>query len=243
MERLDDQLNEKRDQFDAVLIVTEGIFSMDGDRAPIGTLSEVSDRHNTWLMVDEAHSSGVWGPEGAGLTVQERESIDIAMGTLSKAVGGYGGFVAGSKALRDFLINRATTLIYSTGLPASVVAGNLSSLKKIKGRDQLREELKENVNRIAEHFEKRGIPLPAPPSQIVPVLTGGTEDTLEAGRIVREEGPYAVPIRHPTVPRNQGRLRFSLRSDHSEEDLGRLIEAVEKLDQVGLIKRDEIWSF
>jgi 8-amino-7-oxononanoate synthase len=242
VERLDEQLQNQRNEYDAVLIVTEGIFSMDGDRAPIGPLADLSDRHDAWFMVDEAHSSGVWGPDGAGLTLQEGESVDLAMGTLSKAVGGYGGFVAGSETLREYLINRATTLIYSTGLPASVVAGNLSSLKKLTNRDQLREDLKDNVNRISEAFAERGIPLPDPPSQIVPLMTGSTDDTLEAGRIVREEGLYAVPIRHPTVPRNEGRLRFSLRADHSREDLGQLIEAVDRLDQADLIKRSDIWS-
>lgn len=242
LEELDDLLAEHRDEYDAALVVTEGIFSMDGDRAPVGDLASLTGDRDAWLMVDEAHSSGVWGPEGAGLTVEHGESIELSMGTLSKAVGGYGGFVAGSEVLREYLINRATTLIYSTGLPATTVAGNLSSLKKIRSRDDLREELKENVDRVTEAFEDREIPLPDPPSQVIPLLTGDTGSTLEAGRILEEEGLYAVPIRHPTVPRNQGRIRFSLRADHSGEDFGRLVEAVDRLDQAGLIKRSDIWS-
>jgi 8-amino-7-oxononanoate synthase len=235
-------LDEHRTDYDGALIVTEGLFSMDGDRAPIERLGKVSENHDAWFLVDEAHSAGVWGPDGAGLTVGKGDNVEIAMGTLSKAVGGYGGYVAGSQVLRRFLINRATTLIYSTGLPASVVAGSLSSLKTIVSQRSLRNDLKENVNRISEAFDERNIPLPDPASQIIPLLTGGTESTLQAGRRLKNLGLYAVPIRHPTVPRNLGRVRFSIRADHTEEDMQRLVDAVEELDQTGLLKRDNIWS-
>jgi 8-amino-7-oxononanoate synthase len=241
-EELDRLLDEHRTDYDGALIVTEGLFSMDGDRAPVDRLSDLSEKHDAWLLVDEAHSAGVWGPDGAGLTAGPNTDVELAMGTLSKAVGGYGGYVAGSQVLRRFLVNRATTLIYSTGLPASVVAGSLSALKKVVSRESLRDDLKENVDSISEAFEERNIPLPDPPSQIIPLLTGGTESTLEAGDKLKERGLYAVPIRHPTVPRNLGRVRFSLRADHSANDLERLVDAVDELDQAGLIKRDDIWS-
>lgn len=239
LERL---LKTKRSDFDAVMIVTEGIFSMDGDRAPLEELVDLSEYHDAWLLVDEAHSSGVWGPGGAGLTVEHRGSVELAMGTLSKAVGGYGGYVAGSKFLRKYLINRATPFIYSTGLPASTVAGNLTALRKISSQRTLRENLKGIVEAVSRGFEDRGIPLPDPPSQIIPLVTGTTADTLEAGRQLKENGLYAVPIRPPTVPRGLGRIRFSLRSDHSEEHVARLLDAVERLDQADLIKREDIWS-
>lgn len=241
-EDLEGLLDELRSEYDAVLIVTEGLFSMDGDRAPLEDLSDLSVEYDAWLMVDEAHSTGVIGEEGAGLTVGSDRSVELAMGTLSKAVGGYGGYVAGSKTLREFLINRATTLIYSTGLPASTVAGNLASLRQMTSNPGLREKLHRNVKYVSEEFDNRGIPLPDPPSQIVPLLTGDVESTMNAGELVRDESLYAVPIRYPTVPRNKGRIRFSLRSDHTGEDLDALLGVVDQLDREDLIVRDDIWS-
>lgn len=241
-EALGKLMEAERGEYHGALVVTEGIFSMDGDRAPLKALRELCDEFDAWFMVDEAHSAGVWGPNGAGLTNNLEESVEVAMGTLSKAVGSYGGYVAGSELLSDFLINRATTFIYSTGLPASVVAGSLTALKKIVNRDQLRSDLKRNIEIISDEFSQRNIPLPDPPSQIIPLLTGDTEATLEAGEVLEEEGLFAVPIRYPTVPRNSGRVRFSLRADHTEDDLGKLVNAVDKLDQADLLTRDNIWS-
>lgn len=243
VDELRQRLETNRDDYDATLIVTEGIFSMDGDRARLEEITEVSDRYDAWLMVDEAHSAGVWGPDGAGLTPDYGDSVELPLGTLSKAVGGYGGYVAGSQVLREFLINRATTLIYSTGLPAGIVAGNLSALKQIKSREKLRNDLRRNVDIVAEEFQSRGIPLPDPPSQIIPLLTGGTDSTIKAGERLKENGIYAVPIRHPTVPRHKGRIRFSLRADHTEQDLEKMLDCVDRLDQDDLINRETIWSF
>ncbi|MFB6344480.1 MAG: aminotransferase class I/II-fold pyridoxal phosphate-dependent enzyme [bacterium] len=239
---LERKLQEAQGDYDSVLIVTEGLFSMDGDRAPLREISDLAETYGSWLMVDEAHSAGVLGPDGAGLTTQLDRTPEVAMGTLSKAVAGYGGYVAGTQLLREFLINRATTLIYSTGLPASTVAGNLAALKQLRSTGELREKLTDKISTVSEEFSDRDIPLPDPPSQIVPLLTGDTESTLRAGDLLRDDSLYAVPIRYPTVPRNKGRVRFSLRSDHSEKDLEKLLDAVDQLDQEGLILREDIWS-
>ena len=128
----------------------------------------------------------------------------------------------------------------TTGLQVSPLC--LGTWRFGKESDGVVETSREDAHELLDAFAERGIPLPEPPSQIVPLMTGSTDDTLEAGRIVREEGLYAVPIRHPTVPRNEGRLRFSLRADHSRDDLGKLIDAVDRLDQADLIKRSDIWS-
>jgi len=222
-----------------ILVVTEGIFSMDGDRAPLRELRSRTARRGAWMMVDEAHSAGVWGPRGAGLTPALEEPVEVAMGTLSKAFGGYGGYVAGSASLIEYLINRATPLIYSTGLPPAVVAGNLAALHRIRGRSRGRERLKRHVRRVAEELRERDVPLPEPPSQVIPIPTGDADETLRAGARFREEGLYAVPIRHPTVPRHRGRLRVSLRADHTDDDLERLLVAVDRLDGEGLLRREE----
>lgn len=238
---LRDKLDSVPEDAGDVLVVTEGVFSMDGDRAPLQSIREMTREQGAWMMVDEAHSAGVWGPEGRGLTAELEDSVEVSMGTLSKAFGGYGGYVAGSRTLIDFLVNRATSLIYSTGLPPSVVAGNLAALNLIRRRPERRERLRNHVIRVTDRMASRGLPLPDPPSQVIPLLTGDSETTLEAGERFQAEGLYAVPIRYPTVPRHLGRLRISLRSDHTEEDIDRLMDAVEELDREGLLKHEGPW--
>lgn len=230
------------DGADEVLVVTEGIFSMDGDRAPLDAIRRHTDSRGAWMLVDEAHSAGVWGDGGAGLTRGIEPPVEVAMGTLSKAFGGYGGYVAGSRSLVDYLVNRATPLIYSTGLPPSVVAANLAALNRIRSRDGLRERLHSHVDEVASWLDGRGLPRPDPPSQVIPLLTGEPEATLQAGERFREAGLYAVPIRYPTVPRGRGRVRVSLRADHTAADLERLKAVVEQLDRDGLLRREDLWS-
>ncbi len=235
-------LLEDLDGADGVLLVTEGIFSMDGDRAPLEELRARTAERDAWMLVDEAHSAGIWGEEGAGLSPAVDPSVEVAMGTLSKAFGGYGGYAAGRQSTIDYLVNRATPLIYSTGLPPSVVAANLAALNRIRSRPDRRKRLREHVDEMAGWLDERGLPRPSPASQIFPLLTGDPESTLKAGERLRERGLYGVPIRHPTVPRHLGRVRVSLRADHTSEDLGRLKEAVEQLDRDGHLRRDGPWS-
>lgn len=237
LNKLRDTLETKRGDYDNVLIVVEGIYSMDGDRCPLDDLLTISSENDAWVLVDEAHSAGVWGPDGAGLTRKTTDSVEVSMGTLSKAVGGYGGYVAGSSKLKQFLINRATPLIYSTGLPASVVAGNLTAVKFIRTRSELRENLQDRVDSFAEWLDSHSIPRPEPPSQIFPVLTGSVDETLKAGKIMSHSNLYTVPIRYPTVPRHKGRIRISLRADHTESDLEKLQEAIIELDRKELLVR------
>lgn len=241
IDQLGDLLEADRDHYDAVLVLTEGIFSMDGDRAPLEEIQTVCRDHDAWMLVDEAHSAGVWGEKGAGLTPGLTAPVEISMGTLSKAFGGYGGYVAGRDSLRSFLINRATSFIYSTGLPPSVIGANLASLRIIRSESDRRGRLEARVNQLTGWLTERGIPHPDPPSQVVPVITGSVDDTVEAGEYLKKEGIYAVPIRYPTVPRKLGRIRISLRSDHTEEDINRLTAVLEELDEKGLIKRRKAW--
>lgn len=239
---LKQKLESRSNQFDQVLVLVEGIYSMDGDRAPLESLRSCTDHYDAWLLVDEAHSAGVWGENGSGLSTALTSPPEIAMGTCSKAMGSYGGYVAGSESLRNFMINRATSFIYSTGLPPSVVSANRRAISLIREDSARRDQLKNNVSTIKREFAARGIPLPSPPSQIIPLVTGRAEQTLKAGKILRDQGIYAVPIRYPTVPRGQGRIRISLRSDHTEEDLANLMEAIDELDRRELLELTAPWK-
>jgi len=235
-------LEEARSSYDAVLVLTEGIFSMDGDRAPLQDTVDVCREFDAWLLVDEAHSAGVWGREGAGLTPELDPSPEITMGTLSKTFGSYGGYIAGSERLRNYLINRAGSLIYSTGLPPAVVQASLVALNLIRTDKDRRKRLKQIIRRCQKWFDKRGIPLPQPATQVLPVVTGDVDKTLEAGSILREEGIFAVPIRYPTVPRKQGRIRISLRADHTSADVSRLLESLDRLEREGYFVRTAPWN-
>ncbi len=234
-EDLNDQLQDERERFDAVLVVTEGIFSMKGDRAPLERLRSITRRYDAWLFVDEAHSAGVCGPVGAGLTADLEDPPELTMGTLSKAVGTYGGYVVGNKPLKDFLTNRATPAIYSTALPAALVEATRTALDLLRSDDSGRETLRRHVDRVAGFLDERDLPRPDPASQIVPILTGSTESTLSAAAILRNEGLDAVPIRPPTVPRSRGRIRISLRADHTKKHLDRLLEGLKNLERKGLL--------
>ncbi len=232
-------LDERREEFDAVLVMTEGIFSMDGDRAPLRRLREMTRKQDAWLLVDEAHSAGVWGEDGAGLTPGLETPVEVSMGTLSKAFGNYGGYVAGDAALREFLINRAGSWIYSTGLPPAVVAGNRAALDVIR-EESRRRRLKQNVSRVAGWLDERDIPRPDPASQVFPLITGDPDQTIRAGELLRERGIFAVPIRYPTVPRKLGRIRISLRSDHQSEHLKRLRAGIRMLEEEDLLLKVDL---
>lgn len=241
MEQLEDLLKNRKENHDAIIVVSEGLFSMDGDRPPLEKLDRVTSTHDAWLFLDEAHSAGVLGPEGAGLTRAHSIQPEVTMGTLSKAVGTYGGYVVGDEPLKDFLINRATPAIYSTALPPRLVEVTLEHIQRLRDDQTTRNRLKSNVKRVCEELEGLGIPLPSPPSQIVPLVTGRPEPTLEAAKILRETGLDAVPIRYPTVPRTAGRIRLSLRADHTGDQLDRLVTGAEKLVERDLIQEDVPW--
>jgi 8-amino-7-oxononanoate synthase len=238
---LDRVLAERGGDYDAVLVLVEGLYSMDGDLAPLEEIVEVTRSHDGWVLVDEAHSAGVMGKNGAGLSPELEDSVEMAMGTLSKAFGGYGGYVAGEDALKPYLVNRATSFIYSTGLPPSVVAGNLAALRVIRSDDRRRDRLDQHLKRVEKWLDNHGIPHPNPMTQVIPLMTGNVEDTVEAGRLLSEEGVYGVPIRYPTVPRQLGRVRISLRADFQESDIEWLTDAMETLNDDGLLARRNPW--
>jgi len=205
-----------------VLVVTESVFSMDGDTAPLREIVDLKERFGAWLMVDEAHGVGVLGPQGRGLAAElgVAERIDIQMGTLGKALGAAGGAICGSERLIDFLVNRARSFIFSTApTPASAAAATEAiRLLESGGADPLREKLWENLVRFRAE--------PRPESAIVPHIVGDEAEAVALAERLREQGLLVPAIRYPTVARGQARLRITLSAAHSAEQVDHLTAAL-----------------
>jgi 8-amino-7-oxononanoate synthase len=202
------------------LIVTEGVFSMDGDVAPLAEIAEVAREFDAWLMTDDAHGFGVLGG-GRGSAAQARVTPDVQMGTLSKAVGSYGGYVCASRAVVDLLVTRARSLIYATALPPSVIAAAIAGVDIIASDAALVAKPLAHARAFA-----RVLDLPAPQSSIVPIVIGAPVDALAASALLEAEGFLVTAIRPPTVPDGTARLRFTFAADHTAEDVLRLAEVV-----------------
>jgi 8-amino-7-oxononanoate synthase len=204
------------------LIVTDGVFSMDGDLAPLRELSRLAERFDAWLLADDAHGLGVVGG-GRGSTFANGKAVDVPlqMGTLSKAIGGYGGYLCASQAVIDLMRTRARTFIYSTGLPPAVVAAAIAAIDVIEGDPAYAAE----PLRKARNFA-RATNLPKPQSAIVPVILGEADAVLAASQLLEEEGFLVVAIRPPTVPQGTARLRFAFTAQHPDGDVERLAELV-----------------
>lgn len=216
-----------------VLVVTESVFSMDGDRAPLRELVELKDRYGAWLWVDEAHATGVFGEQGRGLIAAAglTERVEVHMGTLGKALGAAGGFIGGARALVDCLVNRARAFIYSTApVPAQAAAARAGvELAAGPEGDARRARLWERVRELRAGLAALGWPLPAEESPILPLIVGDETAALELAAKLREAGLFLPAIRYPTVPRGAARLRVSVTAAHTAEDVARLCEALGRL--------------
>jgi len=202
------------------LIVTDGVFSMDGDLAPLKELSALAQMRDSWLMSDDAHGLGVLGG-GRGSAFAAGASVDLQMGTLSKALGSYGGYVCASAPVIDLLKTRARTLIYSTGLPPASAAAALAALDIVESDP----ELTARPLAKAQAFT-RACNLPLATSQIVPVVLGDPLAALEASQILEREGFLVTPIRPPTVPEGTARLRVAFTAGHPDAEIARLASIV-----------------
>ena len=203
------------------MIITDGVFSVDGTVAPLPGLVNLAQKYNCWLMVDEAHATGVWGKQGRGTAEHfgVEEEVDIQMGTFSKALGSLGGYIAGSKILINFLINKSRSLIYTTGLPPAVLATNLKAIELVEKGDNLRKDLWERVNFFRRELNKLGFNTFSSEAQIIPVIIGDEGKTMEFSRYLFTRGVLAWGLRPPTVPPGLSRLRVSIMATHSWEDL------------------------
>ncbi len=207
------------------LIVTDSVFSMDGDRAPLAALAQLAQETQTGLYVDEAHATGVLGDRGAGLCELEGVRPDVLMGTLSKALGAHGAYVATSLALRTLLVSTARSLIFSTALPAMTVAAAHASLNQVRDGKELRRSLWRNVDHFVAGANRLGFDL-RPDSAIFSIVIGSPDAALAASAELRKRGLLVKAIRPPTVPSGTSRLRVSLSAAHRPEHVDRLLEAL-----------------
>src|SRR5476649_1622026 len=215
-------LAEHRAAHEHVLIVTDGVFSMDGDLAPLAELNTLGHEYDAWLMSDDAHGLGVvGGGRGSSFSGNTHVPVPLQMGTLSKAVGAYGGYLCASAPVIDLIRNRARTLIYSTGLPPACVAASIAALDLIE-REPGYAALPVQK---AKAFTRR-TKLPEAQSPIVPVIIGAEEATLAASRLLADEGYLAAPIRPPTVPVGTARLRLTFTAQHPDDQIARLADLV-----------------
>lgn len=205
------------------LIITESVFSMDGDMAPLRDIARVAQEHDAMLLVDEAHATGVWGPGGTGLIGEWslQQSVSVAMGTLSKALGAYGGFIAGSETLKRWLVNRARSFIFSTGLPPPIAGAVLGALDVLKKNPGMGADLLHRTDAFRKRLQSAGFNTGSSVSQIVPIIIGDNQKTLAFAHRLRSHGILVAAIRPPTVPAGTARLRLSVTLLHTQEDLNR----------------------
>lgn len=203
------------------LMVTESVFSMDGDVAPLAALAAVAEREGVMMMVDEAHATGVFGPGGAGVVCRDQvgSSVNCSMGTLSKALGGYGGFVACSPEMRAWFIQKARSFIYSTALPPAMVGAACGALEVLRAEPGMGARLLARAAVFRKSLKELGVDTGASESQIIPVMVGDNDKAVRLQRRLLGEGILAVAIRPPTVPRGTARLRLSVTLSHPPETL------------------------
>lgn len=224
---LESLLEKERKKFNEALIITESIFSMDGDRSPLPEIVELKERYNCQVLVDEAHATGIFGSCGSGLVEEEglTERVDLIMGTFSKALGSFGAYVACTKKIVDYLINFSRGFIYSTALAPSIIAANLASLHLVQEEPWRRKTLLENACYFREQLARQGFKVKGS-SQIVPWIIGNNQQAIKLSQRLQDRGYWVLPIRTPTVAATESRLRFSLSYCHDQPTLTRLINDV-----------------
>jgi 8-amino-7-oxononanoate synthase len=219
-----------------VLIVTDSVFSMDGDVAPLADIIALKHAHGAALMIDEAHGTGVFGPNGAGYShdLGVDEHVDIQLGTFSKAFGAYGGYVAASDSWIRQLVNTSRTLTYSTGLPPALIETIAVALELVAASHPQRAALRLKADRFRATLQAAQLDTGLSSTQIIPLLVGGSDRTLQLAERLRARGLLAHAIRPPTVAEGTARIRFSLLASHSDESLadaaGAIIEETQALD-------------
>jgi 8-amino-7-oxononanoate synthase len=214
------------------LVATDGVFSMDGDLAPLPELAELAAAHEAWLLVDDAHGLGVIGPGGRGTAAHfglAPAQVPILMGTLGKAFGTFGAFVAGSEPLVETLIQEARTYIYTTAPPPAAAAATRAALRLVREQDWRREQLQVLVRRFREGAAQLGLELADSSTPIQPLIVGEAAVALHLSEALRIRGILIGAIRPPTVPPGSARLRITFSADHSAAQVDRLLDALEDL--------------
>jgi 8-amino-7-oxononanoate synthase len=218
------------------LVMTDGVFSMDGDVAPLHALCAVAREHDAWLMVDDAHGLGVLGPDGGGSVAEAGLGIDevpVLMGTLGKAFGCFGAFVAGSEVLIETLIQLARTYVYTTASPPAVAAAGLEALKLVRQEAWRREKLAELTAAFRDGCKEAGVELMPSHSPIQPVVVGDSREAVRHSELLADAGYLLQAIRPPTVPRHTARLRVTLSAAHELDQVRGLVAAIAKTREAG----------
>ena len=227
MEHLEKLLKKHRKKYKNAMIVTETVFSMDGDICPVNEIINLKKKYNCMLMVDEAHATGIFGKNGSGIVGEKNVAgdVDIIMGTFSKAMGGFGAYAATNKTMKKYLVNVCRSFIYSTSLPPSIIAINSAAIDVVKNEPFRREHLLENSEYLRKKLKSIGCRVLGQ-SQIIPIIIGDNNKVLELSRYLHGKNFWVTPVRPPTVPSGTARLRLSVTCDHSRLVLDRLVEAV-----------------
>ncbi|MDP2939913.1 MAG: 8-amino-7-oxononanoate synthase [Candidatus Omnitrophota bacterium] len=230
LNHLEDMLKRERKKYKKALIVTETIFSMDGDRPHLEGLVNLKDKYDCQIMVDEAHATGIYGQNGSGVVEEEglADRIDLIMGTFSKALASFGAYVATSKKTVDYLINTCRSFIYSTALPPVVIACNLTSIDLVKEESYRRYNLLKCAEFFRNSLKSRGFEVRGD-SQIIPLIIGDNFKVIDYAHRLQEKGYWVLPIRPPTVSQGEARLRLSLTFHHNIQQLQRLIDEISNL--------------
>ena len=228
MDHLESILKEKRNQYKRVLIITDGVFSMDGDIAKLPEIVELAEKYEAMTYVDDAHGSGVLGESGRG-TVDHfglNGKIDFVIGTLSKAIGVVGGYVAGKQVIKDWLIHRGRPILFSTTLPPAAIGAAIESFKMLMETTEYTDRLWENARYFKSRLESLGFDIGNSETPITPILVGDEAKTVEFSRKLFEQGVYVSPIVYPTVPKGTGRVRCMITAMHSKEQLDVALEVI-----------------
>lgn len=238
MQDLEAVLKEKRDSYKNVLIITDGVFSMDGDIANLPGIVELAEKYNCLTYVDDAHSSGVLGESGRGSVdhFHLHGRVDFAMGTLSKAIGVVGGYVAGKQVTIDWLKNRGRPFLFSTGLPPAAVGAAIEAIKMLMESTEYTDRLWDNAKHFKAGLGKLGFNTGHSETPITPIIVGDEAKTLEFSKKLFENGVFSGPIVFPTVPKGTGRVRCMVTAGHTKEQLDKAVKICEKVGkEMGII--------
>jgi 8-amino-7-oxononanoate synthase len=215
------------------LIVTESIFSMDGDEAPLAGIVDLAEKHGAMVMVDEAHATGLFGANGAGVVAKLNlgDRVLVQMGTLGKALGGFGAYVAGSRSLRELLINRCRSFIFTTSLPPAVMAMAIAAIDLVKCEPERRERLWSNCRILSDGLRAQGFHLGASASPVLPLIIGDAGKCMRFSEQLLSRGIFAQGIRPPTVPEGTSRLRITVMATHTRAHIDRALEVFQEVSK------------
>lgn len=231
---LKEKLTRYRKNFQNCLLVTDSLFSMDGDIADLKEITSLAKEYDLWTMIDEAHATGIFGKNGRGIAEEQNceTEVDIFVGTLSKAIGSQGGFIAGKKSLIDYIYQKSRSFIYTTGLNPASCGAAIKAIEIISQEPERRQKLLENARYLRERIRELGYSPGNSQSQIIPVLIGDLKKTIEISeKLFQEKRIFLPAIRPPTVPKDKCRLRISLTSEHSRTQIDYLLKSLAELRQ------------